>query len=193
MATYLKEHRSWIIREEQVIFSALPWLSVSRQKIELPDGRQIDDYYQVRSPSYVEVVPVDKQGQVLLFWRYRHGARRSTLGFAGGFIEPGESPVTAARRELQEECALQSNEWADLGARVIDGNRGEAKVHVFIAWNCVDAQAIPSDDLESGDAFWVGVSELREYLEAGKFLTLGAFAAALQVLPFLERRLEQRN
>ena len=187
MASELPGHKGWIVRGEELLLEASPWLTVTRQVIELPDGRLIDDYYQVRSPSYVEVVPVDPQGRVLVLWRYKHGARRSSMGFPGGYIESGESADRAAKRELQEECALQSSDWSELGACCIDGNRGTAEVHIFIAWGCTEAEVIPTDDLEAGDALWIGPKELRVHLEEGRFCTLGAYAAALLALPVLEQ------
>ena len=189
----MHEHKALIVRGEKQLLEASPWLTVSRQVIELPDGRLIDDYYQVRSPSYVEVVPVDPQGRVLVLWRYKHGARRSSMGFPGGYIESGEAAGSAARRELQEECALQSSDWSKLGACCIDGNRGDAEVHIFIAWGCTEAEEIPTDDLETCHALWIGVNELRVHLDVGRFRTLGAYAAALRALPVLEQRYALRT
>jgi ADP-ribose pyrophosphatase len=192
MARDLLEKKPWVVLGEVELFSAQPWLAVTRQVIELPDGRCIDDYYQLHSASYVEVVPVDDQGRVLVFWRYKHGTRCSSLGFPGGYIELGEAVDAAARRELQEECALQTRELSGLGSCTIDGNRGEAKVHFFVAWDCFEAPVLPSDDLEVGEAFWISVRELQEHLDLGQFRTLGAFATALRLLPLLEQRLGQR-
>jgi 8-oxo-dGTP pyrophosphatase MutT (NUDIX family) len=114
------------------------------------------------------------------------------MGFPGGYIESGEPAGRAAIRELQVECALQSSDWSELGACCIDGNRGDAEVHFFIAWGCTEAEVIPTDDLEAGDAMWIGVKELRVHLELGRFRTLGAYAAALRALPVLEQRYAAR-
>jgi ADP-ribose pyrophosphatase len=80
----MHEHKALIVRGEKQLLEASPWLTVSRQVIELPDGRLIDDYYQVRSPSYVEVVPVDPQGRVLVLWRYSMALVARRWVFQGG-------------------------------------------------------------------------------------------------------------
>ena len=54
----------------------------------------------------VSIVIHDEQGRVLLgLRRGKHGA--GTWGLPGGAIEPGEDPIEAARRELEEETGLR--------------------------------------------------------------------------------------
>lgn len=184
----LRGHKSWIVKGESELFSALPWLTVCRQLIELPDGRKIDDYYQINSSSYVEIVPVDAFGNILVMSRYKHGVRNSTLGFPGGYIELDELPYSAACRELREECALNSTELLELGSWTIDGNRSVAKAHIFIAWNCEPVERCDSDDLEASDLIWIDAKDFSEQIELGRFLTLGAFAAAVRALPIIKNR-----
>ena len=184
----LRNHKSWIIKGETELFSASPWLTVCRQLIELPDGRKIDDYYQINSSSYVEIIPVDMFGNILVMSRYKHGVRNSTLGFPAGYIELDEPPLRAACRELREECALNSTELLELGSWTIDGNRSVAKVHIFIAWNCEQVERCESDDLEVSDLFWIDAKNLSEQIELGRFLTLGAFTAAVRALPVIKKR-----
>ena len=76
----------------------------------LPNGKVVDDYFQIYASSYVEIIPVLTNGSILMAGRYKHG-RSYSLGFPGRYIEPGEPPIDAARRELQEECGLVSDDW----------------------------------------------------------------------------------
>ena len=129
--------QSWQVLREEVLFDASPWFKVTREALLLPDGRRVPDYYQVLAPSYVEVVPVRADGRIRCHWRYKHGPRRVNLGLPAGYIDGDEAALAAAQRELQEECCLASGEWISLGAFAMDGNRGQFKAHLFLAWNCV--------------------------------------------------------
>lgn len=62
-------------------------------------------------------VVVDGEGRVLLF---KHVFRRgSGWGIPGGFLEKGEQPEDAIRRELREEAALELEEARLLSVRTL--------------------------------------------------------------------------
>jgi ADP-ribose pyrophosphatase YjhB (NUDIX family) len=50
----------------------------------------------------VSVLPVDDDGRILLV---RHAGHADGWGILGGAVEPGESPATAAVREVREEIS----------------------------------------------------------------------------------------
>ncbi|NWF36881.1 NUDIX domain-containing protein [Mariprofundus sp. KV] len=61
------------------------------------------------------VVPFDGDGNVLLLKRDSGQHCGDLWSFPGGKIETGESPKTAAIRELSEETGLEGNDWQLLG------------------------------------------------------------------------------
>ena len=50
---------------ERTLFSAEPYLSVTRQTVRTETGHEIDDYYQVLLPHFVIGYPLDEQGRQL--------------------------------------------------------------------------------------------------------------------------------
>ena len=65
-------------------------------------------------PSVVLIV---RDGDDLVLVRQpRPGANGSVTELPSGKIEPGETYVEAADRELAEECALRVNAWTELGS-----------------------------------------------------------------------------
>lgn len=54
-------------------------------------------------PGSVVVLPVFPDGRILMIRQYRHSVGRYLWELVAGRIEPGESPASAARRELKEE------------------------------------------------------------------------------------------
>lgn len=59
-----------------------------------------------RVPVGVGLLLVDKEGRILLHRRKgSHGAGK--WGFPGGAVDPGETPLDAVYRELQEEAGIE--------------------------------------------------------------------------------------
>jgi len=100
--------QDWLVLKRELVFERPPWLSLWRETIRLPDGHEIDDYYQLDQRDYVEIVAW-QDGKVFGLWRYKHGPRRVNLGFPAGYLENDEEPLVAAKRELQEEASLASD------------------------------------------------------------------------------------
>ena len=171
--------RPWRVLDRELVFECLPWLSLWRETVRLPDGREINNYYQVQERDYV-VIAAWRDGKIFGLWRYKHGPRRVNLGLPAGYLEPGEDPLTAAQRELREEAGLASIDWLHLGSYYIDGNRSQAQAHLFVARNCRSVEAKPSDDLEEHIAEWLTPGQWADHVAAGSVATLGA-AMAVQV------------
>jgi ADP-ribose diphosphatase len=69
----------------------------------------------VEHPDSVVIVAVEGD-QLVCVRQIRPGSGGVTLELPSGKLEPGETAIEAATRELAEECALGADEWQDLGA-----------------------------------------------------------------------------
>lgn len=61
------------------------------------------DFYVVHSRDWVNVLAVTTDKQLVLVNQFRFGIDDFSLEIPGGVIEPGEDPVKAGLRELEEE------------------------------------------------------------------------------------------
>jgi ADP-ribose pyrophosphatase len=156
--------RPWRVRAEQTLVARPPFIELSVQTVELPNGRLIDDFYQIAMPDYVCVFAETGDGQVLLLRSYRHGARKVCLNFPGGRINAGETPAAAAARELLEETGHEAIRWTSLGRFVTQANQRCQTAYFFRAAGCRFRQAPASGDLEDQELVLMSVD--------------GAFAAA---------------
>jgi ADP-ribose pyrophosphatase len=139
---------TWQVLSRTAVFRGGPIQEIAIETVRLPDGRVIDDYYAIRLPDYVLVYAEMRDGSVCLLRQYRHGLRRECLGFPGGAIEPGESPMDAARRELMEELGCVADEWHSLGSFTNNGNQGCNRAHLFRASGCREVAAPAAPDME---------------------------------------------
>jgi ADP-ribose pyrophosphatase len=163
----------WKVLKRELVLHCPPWLSLWRETIRLPDGREIPEYYQIEQRDYV-IIAAWNNGKVFGLWRYKHGPRRINLGLPAGYVESGEDAFAAARRELQEEAGLASADWRALGSYCIDGNRSQACAHLFVAYDCHAVEAPTSDDLEDQVGEWLTPQQWAEHLADGRVMTLGA-------------------
>ena len=86
-------------------------LHVVRDDVRLPDGNPATREFVIH-PGAVMVVPLTDVGRVVLERQYRYPIGRVMVEFPAGKLDPGESSLVCARRELQEETGYTAAEWA---------------------------------------------------------------------------------
>lgn len=68
----------------------------------------------VRHSGSVAVLPVQEDGRVLLIRQYRCVFKAQVIELPAGRIDPGETALQAAKRELREEAGLGARRWERL-------------------------------------------------------------------------------
>ena len=105
--------KEWKVLESEYLVRR-PWLTARRDRLELPDGRIIPEYYVLEYPDWVNVIAITKDGQFVMERQYRHAARKISLELPCGVMEEGETPLEAAQRELLEETGFGGGQWKKL-------------------------------------------------------------------------------
>jgi len=139
---------SWIVVRRDEVFSGGPVRHVTVERVRLPDGRELPDYYQIRMADFALVFATTESGSVLVLRQYKHGPRRVCLTFPGGAVTDGESPLEAARRELLEETGYVADRWAAYGAYVTNANQYCNTAHLFRAEGCRRVSDPKAPDVE---------------------------------------------
>jgi ADP-ribose pyrophosphatase len=171
----------WKTLDRRSVLQNGRWLTVEHHTVQLPDGRIIDEWSWLITPDYINVVAETEDGRFVCFRQTKYAAGH-TLGIVGGYLEPGEEPLAAARRELLEESGYSAADWESLGDYVVDGNRGNGRAYLFLARGARYVQSIPSDDLEEQELLLLSRQELAEALAAGEFKVLPWAAAVALAL-----------
>ncbi|MEO6210867.1 MAG: NUDIX domain-containing protein [Gemmatimonadaceae bacterium] len=97
----------------------------------------------------------DDGSRVVLMRRTRPAWQAGRVNALGGSIMEGESAVSAARREVREECGVDVAEWSEL----LVWDDAEYRMHVLSA---VSARAAEARTLEDQEIFLADVRVLPE-------------------------------
>ena len=169
--------KPWELLSSSEVFAAHPWVRLSVDQVLLPDGKIIDDYYQVQLADYAVIFAETVEGTVIGLRLYKHGAKKVTLALPAGSVENGEPPLEAAKRELLEETGYSSDNWSSLGEYVVNGNYGCGQAYIFLARGARQVAEPDSGDLEEMEIVFLQPTELLEAVRLGDVVGLGAVAA----------------
>jgi ADP-ribose pyrophosphatase len=90
------------------------FLKVRRDEIRLPNGKTASREH-VLHPGAVMIVPITDDGQLIIERQFRYPLDRVLLEFPAGKLDPDETTLHCAQRELREETGFRAREWAYAG------------------------------------------------------------------------------
>jgi ADP-ribose pyrophosphatase len=163
-----KSNGGWHIVESEIVIET-PHLRLRRDRIELPGGARIGDYYVRESRGFCVVFALTPDERVVLVRQYKHGIGETLLELPAGGIDGGESPAACARRELAEETGYVA-EPADLehaGTFVFDPTSSTTRYHVFIGRNARPLLATKFDATEDIAVELATLDQVRRWCRDG--------------------------
>lgn len=149
------ENESHLITTKRKLVASNKVLNVFMDEISSDDKLIMDDYIVVAPKrsvadgvTGVAVLPV-YHGKLGLLRIFRYAAKFDSWEVPRGFAEAEESPVDTAARELLEETGLNCNKTSmrSLGFITPDAGILDARIHLFLAMDCVIKQPFVSNEM----------------------------------------------
>jgi ADP-ribose pyrophosphatase len=140
--------------------------SVDLDQVAGPREHQTSLRLVVRHPSAVVIVPVMGPGQTLLVRQFRYALGRETLEFPAGKLDPGEAPMTAARRELAEETGFEAGRLEPLLPFAPSLGYSTEIIHAFAAYDLTPA-ATGRDEAEISQVVPMTFTDLGKMARSG--------------------------
>jgi ADP-ribose pyrophosphatase len=153
-----------LISSEELLRTQVFW--VTRDVAIDPEGFEITRAI-VQHGGSAAVMPVDDQNRVLLVRQYRLPTKTYLWEIAAGRVDPGETVLQAARRELREETGLRARKISKLAEMWVSPGFLAEKTSVYLASGLTPGEQTPMED-ERIETRWFTVAELDKLISAGK-------------------------
>lgn len=150
---------------------------VNLDRIQMP-GRVIALRETLLHPGAVCMLPVTDDGDLLLVTQYRHAVGKRLLELPAGTLEPGEAPLAAVARELQEEVGQFPGNIAPMGGFYVAPGYTTEYIHLFL---CSELRPSRLDGDEDEDI----EVEVRTFAEAIAAIESGEVCDAKSVIGIL--------
>jgi 8-oxo-dGTP pyrophosphatase MutT (NUDIX family) len=141
---------------------------VIEERFESPRNGHRMDAVVLEADDWVNVIAMTAARECVLVRQYRFGSDALSLEIPGGVIDPGESPLMAAERELREETGYAAERWTALGSIAPNPAFIRNRLFSFLAEGCTRAGAQEQDAGEDIEVVLVPESQLDGMLARGE-------------------------
>ena len=151
-----------------------------------PESGEVMKRIVLESVDWVNVVALTEDGRSVMIRQFRFGVAYTTLEIPGGMVDPGEDPLTAARRELKEETGYGGGTWHYLGSVEPNPAFHDHLIHHYLARDVVREGA---QELSGGEAIHMelmAVDDVVAAVQSGELkhaLALSALSRVFDLWP----------
>lgn len=159
----------WEIHRSEYIYNSR-WLTVRKDSVQTDKGIDIDDFYVLEYPTWINVIAITDEGQFVIEQQYRHGIQQQVFELCAGVCETNEKPIDAAKRELLEETGFGGGSWSLMGRYAPNPNSMSNWCYSFLAEGVTKTQEPHQEPTENILVHQVSKEELLTMMKSGKIV-----------------------
>ena len=161
--------KMWEILSSEYLLES-KWINVRKDKVRMPKGVELDDFYILEYPDWINVIAITEEGYFVLERQYRHGTQTVEYEICAGVIEEGEEPIVAAQRELYEETGFGGGEWCLYCVTAPNPAAMTNRNYTFLAKGVKQISSQHLERTEDIDVIVVSREEVKQILKDGKMM-----------------------
>lgn len=185
--TFADDPQTWDVLDSSYI-ERKEWFTVRLDRVRLPNGHEIAEYWVSEYRPWVNVVAVTPDDQLVLIRQYRHGLGTVHFEIPAGTTDPGERDLLAAtQRELTEETGYGGGRWSLLMTLSANPALQNNLTYTFLAEGVTPVVAARPESSEDLRVHLIPVAELQALIDGGGFIQALHIAPLLR---YLMRRLQ---
>ncbi|HWY09400.1 MAG TPA: NUDIX hydrolase [Candidatus Acidoferrales bacterium] len=138
----------------------------------------------ITHPGSVVVLPVLRDGRIVMVRQYRHATRQYLWELVAGRKEPEETPKQGAARELLEETGYSAKRFKVFLDVFPTPGFLEERMYLLLAEGLTAGEAQPEED-EKIEVRAYRLKELKQMIKSGRLRDAKSIAGILYYLTFL--------
>jgi ADP-ribose pyrophosphatase len=142
-------------------------LSIEKREVTLPGGKVVERVM-VHPGDAVAILPVIGDASCYLLRQFRFAVGDYIYEAPAGTLNPGESPLNTARRELIEETGFQADTFIPRGFIFTTPGFTDERIHLFEAHNLTPSCEYEKDEDEVIEVVKVTFTELGAMIADGR-------------------------
>jgi ADP-ribose pyrophosphatase len=161
-------------------------MRVLRDTVRLPDGALATREYTVH-PGAVLILPVLPDGRLVIVRQFRYPLGQVFVEFPAGKLDPGETMLATAQRELREEAGYTATTWTRLGVIHPLLSYSTEVIEFYVAEGLTHVGA-RLDEGEFLEVRTIGADDMLAAVDRGEVTDAKTVTALLLYLRWIERR-----
>lgn len=156
---------------------------VRRDEVVEPNGVRATREM-ITHPGSVVVLPVLKDGRIVMIRQYRYAARQYLWELVAGRIDEGETVKAAAARELLEETGYRAKRFSVFLDVFPTPGFLEERMYILLAEGLTEGKAQPEEDEKIFSRVFEG-KELKQMMKRGRLRDAKSIAGLLYYFTYI--------
>jgi ADP-ribose pyrophosphatase len=158
---------------------------ILKKTFQLPNG--LESVFDIKDEGQaVSIIAVTDNNEIVMVKQFRTGPEEWLVEIPGGAVDPGESPLDAAKRELREETGFEG-QIESIGSCWDCGFSNIKRFH-FVAHHCKKVSDPKPDPEEFLETVMMSPEDFLNHLRQGNLTDVEAGYRALDHLGWMQWR-----
>lgn len=179
-------NKSWKVLKSTLVLNN-PWYKVRKDKVLLPNGVVIKDYFVSELNSVAMVFAITKSNDVVFVKQYRHPVKKVLLELPAGIYSSGESAKRVASRELLEETGYKARKLTSLGRILGYPTKDSHETRLFLAEDVILTKLARPEATEDIEVVLMPINNLLKLVKDEQIFVSGAISCITKALLHLNK------